>query len=186
MIAFTDNEPDWEATPERPGTCYVPVNLDDPRARQLLQFVTDIRPQTDCLIVSCHWGPNWDYRPPNSHIVFGHALVDAGADVVYGHSAHVFRGIEVYRGRPILYSTGDFIDDYAVDEIERNDESFIFVLDFLDGAVREISLYPTIISLNFGRAGLIRKKRAGYPRKCNAFAINSERPARGVRCRTAL
>jgi poly-gamma-glutamate capsule biosynthesis protein CapA/YwtB (metallophosphatase superfamily) len=145
-IAFTDNEPDWEATPERPGTCYVPVNLDDPRGRQLLEFVTDIKSQVDCLIVSCHWGPNWDYRPPNSHIVFGHALVDAGADVVYGHSAHVFRGIEVYRGRPILYSTGDFIDDYAVDEIERNDESFIFVLDFLDGAVREISLYPAIIS----------------------------------------
>jgi poly-gamma-glutamate synthesis protein (capsule biosynthesis protein) len=72
-------------------------------------------------------------------------LIDAGADVVFGHSAHVFRGIEIYRDKPILYSTGDFIDDYAVDEIERNDESFIFVVTTSGRDVREISLYPTQI-----------------------------------------
>jgi poly-gamma-glutamate synthesis protein (capsule biosynthesis protein) len=72
--------------------------------------------------------------------------VDAGADVVYGHSAHIFRGIELRHGRPILYSTGDFVDDYAVDEIESNDQSFAFMLNFQDGAVRDIFLYPTLIS----------------------------------------
>lgn len=45
----------------------------------------------------------------------------------------------------ILYSCGDFVDDYAIDEVERNDESFVFVV-MLDGnAVREIQLVPTVI-----------------------------------------
>ena len=41
-----------------------------------------------------------------------------GVDIYYGHSAHVFQGVEVYRGKPILYDTGDFIDDYAVNPDE--------------------------------------------------------------------
>ena len=122
------------------------MNLEDARAARLFTLVKDAKSQADCLIVSSHWGPNWGYQPPNSHVAFGRALVDAGADVVYGHSAHIFRGIEVRHGRPIVYSTGDFVDDYAVDEIERNDESFAFMLDFQDGAVRDICLYPTLMS----------------------------------------
>lgn len=38
---------------------------------------------------------------------------ELGADVYYGHSAHLCQGIEIHRGKPILYDTGDFIDDYA-------------------------------------------------------------------------
>ena len=44
-----------------------------------------------------------------------------------------------------MYCTGDFIDDYAVDEIERNDRSFIFVVE-TDGQVPvRLLLYPTVI-----------------------------------------
>jgi len=39
------------------------------------------------------------------------------------------RGFEIHPKGLILYSTGDFIEDYAVDEIERNDQSFIFLLE---------------------------------------------------------
>jgi poly-gamma-glutamate synthesis protein (capsule biosynthesis protein) len=53
---------------------------------------------------------------------------DAGADIVFGHPA-CFSALSL-SGPPCLYSTGDFIDDYAVDEMERNDESFIFDRDF--------------------------------------------------------
>ena len=81
-----------------------------------------------------------------NHIPFGHLLIDSGADIVFGHSCHVFQGIEIYRGRPILYSTGDFIDDYAVDGVERNDESFIFLVEISDIKPFQLRLYPTIIS----------------------------------------
>jgi poly-gamma-glutamate synthesis protein (capsule biosynthesis protein) len=153
VIACTDNEPSWEATCNRPGTCYTPIDINDSRFRELAGLISDVRKQLDCVVVSVHWGPNWGYRPPDDHVTFGRALIDAGAEVVFGHSPHVFRGVELYHGKPILYSAGDFIDDYAVDEIERNDESFVFVVNMSDHGVREISMYPTrICSLRAQRA----------------------------------
>ena len=145
VLAFTDNEPVWEATAEGPGTCYAPIDVRDKRGQQLLELVREARARVDFLIVSAHWGPNWGYEPPAAHIRFGHALVDAGADLVFGHSAHIFGGVEIYQGKPILYSTGDFVDDYMVDKFQRNDQSFIFTLRVAGGSVREMRLYPTVI-----------------------------------------
>lgn len=146
FIAFTDNEPAWEATERQPGVHYVPVAPDDERAWKLFDLVQQTKKQADLVIVSTHWGPNWGYQPVSEHIPFGRLLVENGADIVFGHSCHVFRGIEIYRERPILYSTGDFVDDFAVDEIERNDESFIFVVETSGGRVTGLRLYPTVIS----------------------------------------
>ncbi len=73
-------------------------------------------------------------------------MIDLGANVIFGHSGHVFQGVEVYRGRPILYCTGNFVDDYAVDEEERNDESFIFAVEVSARRPKLLRLYPTVIS----------------------------------------
>lgn len=145
FLAFTDNEPDWEAGEKKPGIFYVPIHLESQRAQNLLQLIKETKKQVDFLIVSAHWGPNWGYEPPKEHIPFAHALIERGADVIFGHSGHVFRGIEIYKGKPILYCTGDFIDDYAIDEIERNDESFLWVLEFEERRLTRIMLYPTMI-----------------------------------------
>lgn len=145
FIAFTDNEPDWESTTEMPGVFYIPVNIHDNRAKRLFELVRQTKKEADFLIVSTHWGPNWGYRPPaRPHPVWS-PLIDAGADVVFGHSCHVFQGIELYEGRPIIYGAGDFIDDYAVDEIERNDQSFIFTVETRDSQIYRLRLYPTVI-----------------------------------------
>jgi len=129
VVAFSNNEPAWEAAERRPGIFYTPIEVQDARAGKLFEIVRQARKAVDLLIVSAHWGPNWGYRPQPHHIPFGRALIDAGADVVFGHSGHVIQGIEIYRDRPILYCTGNFVDDYAVDEIERNDQSFVFCLE---------------------------------------------------------
>jgi len=42
---------------------------------------------------------------------FAHAAIDAGADVFVGHGPHVLRGIEIYKGKPIFYSLGNFMQD---------------------------------------------------------------------------
>ena len=146
FIAFTDNEPDWESATEIPGVFYVPIDIHDNRAKRLFEIVRQTREKTDFLIVSTHWGPNWGYRPQPEHIPFGHTLIDAGADVVFGHSCHVFQGIEIYNDHLIIYSAGDFIDDYAVDETERNDQSFIFTLEIHNSKIFRLRLYPTVIS----------------------------------------
>ncbi len=145
LIAFTDNEPGWEATEERPGIFYVPIQLYDKRAKKLLEAVRKTKEVVDLLIVSAHWGPNWGYSPPAEHIPFAHALIAEGADVIFGHSGHVVRGIEIYMSKPIVYCAGDFIDDYAVDEIERNDQSFLFIVETDGHTISRLLLYPTVI-----------------------------------------
>jgi poly-gamma-glutamate capsule biosynthesis protein CapA/YwtB (metallophosphatase superfamily) len=145
LIAFTDNQPDWEATEELPGIFYVPITLKDKRAEKLLEMVRRTKEAVDLLIISTHWGPNWGYSPPKEHIPFAHTLIDAGADIIFGHSGHIVRGIEIYKHKPIMYCTGDFIDDYAVDEIERNDRSFIFVVETDGHSIFRLLLHPTII-----------------------------------------
>jgi poly-gamma-glutamate capsule biosynthesis protein CapA/YwtB (metallophosphatase superfamily) len=146
MIAMTDNQPDWEALPAHPGVLYSPIDETDERAQLIIRAVRDIRAQVDLAIVSAHWGPNWGYRPLAAHVRFGRALIDAGADIVFGHSGHVFQGVEIYKRRPIIYCAGDFIDDYAVDEVERNDESFVFVVEISDGRIHRLRLHPTQIA----------------------------------------
>ncbi len=146
LIAFTDNEPAWEATVQRPGVFYVPIRLQDKRAEHLLELVKKTRERVDLLLVSAHWGPNQGYTPPAEHIPFAHALIDAGADVIFGHSGHVVRGIEIYKHKPILYCTGDFIDDYAVDAVERNDQGFIFLVEADRHHLSRLLLYPTVIT----------------------------------------
>jgi len=145
LIAFTDNQPEWEAGTRRPGVFYTPIDVSDERAQRLFQTVRETHRTSDVTIVSAHWGPNWGYRPVGGNVRFGHALIDAGADLIFGHSGHVFQGVELYKGRPIMYCTGNFIDDYAVDELERNDESFVFALELSAGRVTSMRLYPTEI-----------------------------------------
>ncbi len=146
FVSFTDNEAQWEATPDRPGVFYVPIDVRDGRARKLLEIVGYVKARVDLVIIAAHWGSNWGYRPQPEHIPFAHALVEAGADIIFGHSCHVFQGIEFYRGAVILYSCGDFVDDYRVHEVERNDRCFIFIVEIESGQIVRLKLYPTVIS----------------------------------------
>ncbi len=145
LLAFTDNEPAWAATSAQAGVWYVPIQLKDRRAKHLFATVKQAKETVDVLIVSAHWGPNWGYAPPAEHVAFAHTLIDEGADIIFGHSGHVVRGIEIYKEKPILYCTGDFVDDYAVDPIERNDRSGVFVVETEGQRIVRLLFHPTII-----------------------------------------
>jgi poly-gamma-glutamate synthesis protein (capsule biosynthesis protein) len=144
-VACTDNEPDWEAGPGKPGVFHIEADLDDERAVALLDITRNTRALVDLLVVSLHWGPNWGYEPLPGHRPLAQALIDTGTDIVFGHSCHVFRGIEIYRQRPIIYCAGDFIDDYAVDHVHPNDQSLMFIVDVEGGEPRRLLLQPTMI-----------------------------------------
>ncbi|MCL5094067.1 MAG: CapA family protein [Patescibacteria group bacterium] len=157
-FAFTDNEPQWEAGKAKSGIFYMPTDLTDKRAKNFLKQIDAMKNERDLFIVSPHWGGNWGYQPPTEHIVFAHALVDAGIDIILGTSPHICRGIEIYNKKPIFYSLGNFIDDYTVNPLEPNDESFVFQVETEGKIVRKIILIPTIIE-NF-QAKLAPKERA--------------------------
>jgi poly-gamma-glutamate synthesis protein (capsule biosynthesis protein) len=77
----------------------------------ILEQVRDAERQAAWTVVSSHTheGGTSGQVPAEFLEEFARAAVDAGADVVVGHGPHVLRGIEIYRGRPILYSLGNFI-----------------------------------------------------------------------------
>ncbi|QLG29023.1 CapA family protein [Halorarum halophilum] len=148
FVSLTDNTPEYAASGASPGTAYVEIDVDDEGTRRAVSGALERARERDpdLLIASLHWGPNMVETPPDSFREFGRWLVDEGVDLVHGHSAHVFQGIEVYEGRPILYDTGDFVDDYAVDDRLRNDRSFLFEVSVTDdGDSVELRLLPTEI-----------------------------------------
>lgn len=171
FVAFTDDVPAWEAGAATPGVFHVPLpptplQVDAPRFGALLRVIEHARARSDLVIVSAHWGPNWGAVPLAEHTLAAHLLIDRGADVVFGHSPHVIRGVEIYRQRLILYGCGDYVDDYAVDAVERNDESGIFCLDYDQGRLRQILFTPTLITRfqarlarGPGREHILRKMR---------------------------
>src|SRR5215217_9482460 len=153
LVAFTDNEPPFAASPETPGTNYLPVSTEPEVLRRVEEAIGAAREAgARTVVFSNHWGPNMVRRPKAAFQRFARAVVDRGADVYYGHSAHVFQGVEVYRSKPILYDTGDFIDDYAVDERLRNDRSFVFLVSVEGGTFRRLQLFPVFLS--FAQTGL--------------------------------
>ncbi|WP_210589394.1 CapA family protein [Streptomyces sp. GESEQ-35] len=103
--------PDWAATSDRSGVAYVP-ELSAAEAAAAVVRIRRTARAGDLVVVSVHWGSNWGYRVPRDQTGFAHALVDAGADLVHGHSSHHPRPLEIYRDRLILHGCGDFIDDY--------------------------------------------------------------------------
>ncbi|MDX1636666.1 MAG: CapA family protein [Balneolaceae bacterium] len=102
----------WEAREDRPGVNLL-AHIDRKSAERVAADVKKNRHNGDRVIVSLHWGSNWGYQIPKSERQFARRLIESGCvDLVYGHSSHHRKGIEVYNGRLILYGCGDLINDY--------------------------------------------------------------------------
>ncbi len=83
-----------------------------PFAPTIASRVHGVKEAGDIVVASIHWGGNWGYEIPPEQTAFAHRLIDeAGVDIIHGHSSHHAKGIEVYRGKPVIYGCGDFIND---------------------------------------------------------------------------
>lgn len=143
IIGLTDNEPTWIATNTKPGTNYISIS-SPPKA--VFEAVKDLKSKVDICIITIHCGPNMQEYPSEEFIRLAHRIVDAGADIFHGHSAHVVQGIQKYKDRIIIYDSGDFVDDYAVDPQLRNDLSFLFSVEVEHYKLKRLILLPVIIS----------------------------------------
>ena len=97
----------------------------------------------DIIVVSMHAGTEYTRRPNQTQINFAHAAIDAGADVVIGHHPHWRQTIEVYQGKPIFYSLGNFVFDQMWSQETR--EGLIVRLAIRDRRLERAELIPVVI-----------------------------------------
>ncbi|MBD3640617.1 MAG: CapA family protein [Marinobacter sp.] len=103
---------DWAAGPGRSGVFLLP-GLGDASVNEVARIIGQARQPSDRVLVSVHWGGNWGYYVEDEERLFARRLIEeVGVDVFHGHSSHHPRGIEVWKGRLILYGCGDLINDY--------------------------------------------------------------------------
>ena len=133
----------WAAGPDRPGVWLIRDPSHRAAADEVAAHMLAHKRIGDIAIVSVHWGSNWGYGVGLSEIQFAHRLIDAGVDVVHGHSSHHPRPIEIYRGKPILYGCGDVIDDYegiGGHESFRPELRLLYLISFDSGRDELVSL----------------------------------------------
>jgi poly-gamma-glutamate capsule biosynthesis protein CapA/YwtB (metallophosphatase superfamily) len=80
--------------------------MDPPEA--LESDITALKRHTDRIVVTFHWGIPYERVPQVEDRLKARAAIDLGADAVVGHHPHVVQPFEVYRGKPIFYSVGNF------------------------------------------------------------------------------
>ncbi|MBU5439246.1 CapA family protein [Tissierella sp. MSJ-40] len=107
VLSFSRVVPDvrWYATSKRAGI----VGAYDPHIEEVLNRVKEMKEEADIVILSVHWGIERSTVPRKQEIQLARKAIDAGADIIMGHHPHVLQGIEIYKGKPIIYSLGNFV-----------------------------------------------------------------------------
>jgi poly-gamma-glutamate capsule biosynthesis protein CapA/YwtB (metallophosphatase superfamily) len=150
----------WAATATRPGVAFIP-NLSNRTAADIANRVLALKHPGDTTVVSLHWGSNWGYDVSPSQVRFARRLIDAGVDLVHGHSSHHPRPIEVYRGKLILYGCGDTVNDYEGIkgfEAYRNELRLLYFASIEPDSGNLTTLHMTPL-----RAHRMRLDHASYP-----------------------
>jgi len=109
------------------------------RIEYIREDVGKLKDSVDILIVSLHWGVEDSFGVLQEQVLFARELIDMGVDAIFGHHPHRFQGIEIYRGKPIFYSLGNFIFDKNDPE---NQESFIAVMEYSGGELVSLTAIP--------------------------------------------
>lgn len=123
MRAFTIYEQIEHDQPGTPARIHTYPHRDDLKALQ--SDIAAAKAQADVVLVSLHWGIHFvpavlaDYQRDVAY-----AAIDAGADAILGHHAHILKGVEIYKGRPILYSLCNFATDLRMDKAHAESKSF--------------------------------------------------------------
>jgi poly-gamma-glutamate capsule biosynthesis protein CapA/YwtB (metallophosphatase superfamily) len=140
-----------------------------------------LRERCELTVVFPHWGANMCAAPARWQRRAAAALQAAGADLIAGHSAHVFHGIDWSERGPILSDLGDALDDYRIDPFLRND---LGVLAVWRPGAGEDELELVGLKLEFCFTGLARDADAEWiwarlNRACAELGTRVEQVAEG-------
>ncbi len=123
----------WTATADAPGLAWA-----DPA--RITADVAAIRPQVDLVVVILHSGYEYIEEPSEPQVAAARAAVDAGADLVVGHHAHILQGIHRYHDGVIAYGLANFVFN-----IDGPPETAILNVWLDRNGVRQLELIPAIV-----------------------------------------
>lgn len=123
------------ATEDTPGTA--PLDID-----VILEDIGYIKDKVDTVIVSLHWGVEESNNITEEQRKLAHKLIDNGVDIILGHHPHVIQPIEIYKGKPIVYSMGNYIFDQ---NDENNKQGMVVSISIEDKDIKEIKAIPLYI-----------------------------------------
>lgn len=126
---------------------YEEMGIEDLLIRQL-EYVKQEGAQL--IICSFHWGDEKSYEPTDIQYALAHSAIDHGADLVIGHHPHVLQGTEIYNGKMILYSLGNFcfggnLMPYDMDSAIYQ-QTFTFTDGVLDGNEPDYRFIPVRVT----------------------------------------
>ncbi len=129
---------------EQPGMPARVVNVINPEDLAVVrEEVRQEKEEADAVVVSFHWGVAYLPDPAPYQPELAHAVVEAGADLVVGHHAHILQGVEIYQGVPIFYSLSNFVFDYDSPHFGR--ETMLLTARFGPEGLERVAVRPAII-----------------------------------------
>ena len=105
--------------------------------------------EADIIIAACHWGVEGDHYPTGFQRELAHELIDEGADLIIGHHPHVLQGLEVYNGKVICYSLGNFSFGGNRNPSDKNTAAYQQTFTLVDGELQptlEAKIIPSRLS----------------------------------------
>jgi poly-gamma-glutamate capsule biosynthesis protein CapA/YwtB (metallophosphatase superfamily) len=179
LVCVSDHPREYAAGADAHGIAH--ADLRDGAPDWLLDRVAEAAANTDAVIVFPHWGPNMNASPGRWQLRVAAELQAAGADLVAGHSAHVFHGVAWGERGPVLTDLGDALDDYRIDPLLRND---LGLLAIWRPSAGDAELELIGLRLDFCRTELAAGADADWiaarlARACEPLGTRPERLAEG-------
>lgn len=184
ILAATNTMGAFAAQPDRPGTHHIEVRAVGAAVAEVRRQARAVRAAGASLVVlTLHWGPDMRVAPSHRFQDFAHAVLEAGIDIVHGHSAHVFQGIERRGNGIILYDTGNIVDDYWKFPFRRTFWSLLSILEIKERRAARLRIiplrnHPGPVSIATGetRAAILERLRS----LCEPFSTELRDTAEGV------
>jgi poly-gamma-glutamate synthesis protein (capsule biosynthesis protein) len=158
---------EWKATSISPGVNLLD-DLSEATAARVCDQMRAHQQAGDLIVASIHWGSNWGHEIPREQVAFAHCLIEEGVAIVHGHSSHHVKGIEVFRGRLILYGCGDLLTDYegiSGYEVLRGDLALMYFVE-VDSDSGEL-MNARLVPMQMRRFQLQRASAADAKWVCN-------------------
>jgi len=146
----------WAGSESRGANRYSYTNTNGEKVIDKEKIKKDIKAaktKADYVVFYMSWGIEYVNYPEEYEVEMAHEMIDAGADLILSSHAHWVKNMEIYKGKLIMYSLGNFIFDQT--HTEPSSEAVYLNLHFLDSELKNIEIVPTLMcGYHFGAKNL--------------------------------